>query len=115
MSNSTNPLKDSLHGKLVLPTDADYDTARKVYNGMIDKRPAMIAKCADITDVINCVNFARENSMLLAVRGGGHNAGGLGVANDALVIDLSLMKEINIDKISKTVKVVVNSNYENMK
>ena len=105
MSNSTNPLKDSLHGKLVLPTDADYDTARKVYNGMIDKRPAMIAKCADITDVINCVNFARENSMLLAVRGGGHNAGGLGVANDALVIDLSLMKEINIDKISKTVKV----------
>jgi len=105
MSNLTNSLKDSLHGKLVIPTDADYDAVRKVYNGMIDKRPAMIAQCADITDVVTCVNFARENSILLAVRGGGHNAGGLGVADDALVIDLSAMKEISIDKISKTVKV----------
>jgi len=101
----TTDFKNSLHGKLVLPTDADYDAVRKVYNGMIDKRPAMIAQCADITDVITCVNFARENSILLAVRGGGHNAGGLGIADEALVIDLSLMKEINIDKISKTVKV----------
>ena len=101
----TTDFKNSLHGKLVLPKDADYDATRKVYNGMIDKRPAMIAQCADITDVITCVNFARENNFLLAVRGGGHNAGGLGIADEALVIDLSLMKEINIDKISKTVKV----------
>src|SRR6478736_4060827 len=101
----TTDFKNSLHGKLVLPTDADYDAVRKVYNGMIDKRPAMIAQCADITDVVTCVNFARENSILLAVRGGGHNAGGLGIADEALVIDLSLMKEISIDKISKTVKV----------
>jgi FAD/FMN-containing dehydrogenase len=101
----TAVLKDSLQGRLVLPADADYDTVRKVYNGMIDKRPAMIAQCKDVKDVITCVNFARENSLLLAVRGGGHNAGGLGIADNALVIDLSSMKEIQLDTASKTVKV----------
>lgn len=100
-----NAFRNSLHGKLVLPTDAGYDTVRKVYNGMIDKRPAMIVQCADVQDVIACVNFARENKILLAVRGGGHNAGGLGIADDALVIDLSPMKEIKVDTASKTVKV----------
>ena len=100
-----NHFKNSLHGKLVLPTDAEYDTVRKVYNGMIDKRPAMIVQCADVQDVIACVNFSRENKILLAVRGGGHNAGGLGIADDALVIDLSPMKEIKVDTVSKTVKV----------
>lgn len=98
-------LKNSLHGKLVLPTDSEYDTVRKVYNGMIDKRPAMIAQCSDVHDVITCVNFAKENKQLLAIRGGGHNAGGLGIADGALVIDLSPMKEIKIDKASKTVRV----------
>ena len=100
-----NHFKNSLHGKLVLPTDAEYDTVRKVYNGMIDKRPAMIVQCADVQDVIACVNFSRENKILLAVRGGGHNAGGLGIADDALVIDLLPMKEIKVDTVSKTVKV----------
>jgi len=97
--------KDSLRGKLVLPKDADYNDLRKVYNGMINKYPAMIAQCADVKDVIACVNFARENNILLAIRGGGHNAGGLGIADDALVIDLSSMKEIKIDMEAKTVKV----------
>jgi FAD/FMN-containing dehydrogenase len=97
--------KDSLRGKLVLPKDADYNDLRKVYNGMINKYPAMIAQCADVQDVITCVNFARENNILLAIRGGGHNAGGLGIADDALVIDLSPMKEIKIDTAAKTVKV----------
>src|SRR5688572_2803101 len=101
----TNKLKRSLQGKLVLPTDTDYDTERKVYNAMIDKRPAMIAQCLDIEDVKTCVNFARENNILLAIRGGGHNAAGLGVADDALVIDLARMKEITIDTLSKTVRV----------
>ena len=100
-----NHFKNSLHGKLVLPTDTEYNTVRKVYNGMIDKRPAMIVQCADVQDVIACVNFSRENKILLAVRGGGHNAGGLGIADDALVIDLSPMKEIKVDTVSKTVKV----------
>ena len=106
MSNDlTDKLKNSLRGKLILPTDIEYDTVRKVYNGMIDKRPAMIAQCKDLHDVITCVNYARENKQLLAVRGGGHNAGGLGVADGALVIDLSPMKEIKVDKASNTVSV----------
>ena len=106
MSNDlTDKLKNSLRGKLILPTDIEYDTVRKVYNGMIDKRPAMIAQCKDLHDVITCVNYARENKQLLAVRGGGHNAGGLGVADGALVIDLSPMKEIKVDKASDTVSV----------
>lgn len=100
-----NTFKNSLHGKLVLPTDADYHTVRKVYNGMIDKHPAMIAQCADGQDVITCVNFARENDVLLAVRGGGHNAGGLGICDDGLVIDLSLMKAIQVNTADKTVQV----------
>ena len=100
-----NTFKNSLHGKLVLPTDADYDIVRKVYNGMIDKHPAMIAQCIDAQDVITCVNFARENEVLLAVRGGGHNAGGLGICDDGLVIDLSLMKAIQVNKADKTVLV----------
>lgn len=98
-------LKINLAGTLILPGDADYNEARKVYNGMIDKHPAAIAKCRDTNDVISCVNFARDNSILLAIRGGGHNAGGLGIADDALVIDLSLLKDIAVDKNAKTVKV----------
>jgi len=106
MSNELfNDLKNNLHGKLILPGDADYDTARKVYNGMIDKHPAAIAQCTGVDDVKTCVNFAREHDALLAIRGGGHNAGGLGIADDALVIDLSQMKDIKIDTASKTVRV----------
>jgi len=101
----TIQLQANLRGKLIKTGDADYDAARKVYNGMIDKRPLLIAQCTDVGDVLACVNFARENKLLLAVRGGGHNAGGLGVADDALVIDLSPMKGINIDPVTKTVVV----------
>ena len=101
----SNDLKKSLKGNLVLPSDPAYDESRKVYNGMIDKHPAVIAYCKSADDVIACVNFASRNNMLLAIRGGGHNAGGLGIADDALVIDLSLMKEIKLNTGSKTVKV----------
>jgi FAD/FMN-containing dehydrogenase len=95
-------LQSSLRGKLINKGDADYDAARKVYNGMIDKYPDAFAQCMDVADVITCVNFARENNLLLAVRGGGHNAGGLGVADNALVIDLSGMKGIHVDPVAKT-------------
>ena len=71
-------LKASLRGELIQPGDEGYDAARKVYNGMIDKRPALIARCADVADVIAAVNFGRENGLLVSIRGGGHNAGGLG-------------------------------------
>jgi FAD/FMN-containing dehydrogenase len=92
-----------LRGTLLEPDDKGYDDARKVYNGMIDKHPRLIAKCADVADVIRSVNFARSNNLLLSVRGGGHNAGGLGVCDDGLVIDLSLIKYTRVDPVARTV------------
>ena len=86
-----------LRGVLIRPGDSGYDQNRKVYNGMIDKRPAAIARCRDVADVIRCVRFARDHALDIAVRGGGHNAGGLGVWDDALVIDLSLMRSTTVE------------------
>ncbi len=98
-------LKTSLRGPVIEPADPDYAETRKVYNAMIDKKPLAIARCADVADVIACVNFVRENELLLAVRGGGHNAGGLGIADDALVIDLSPIKYTRVDSTAGTVTV----------
>jgi hypothetical protein len=98
-------LKGSLRGRVIQPGDASYDTARKVYNGMIDKRPRVIVQCADTADVITAVRFARESGILLAVRGGGHNGGGLGVCDDGMVIDLSPIKYAYVDPKAKTVRV----------
>ena len=77
-------LKNRLRGGIIQPGDNGYDDARKVYNAMIDRRPALIARCADVADVIAAVNFGRENDMLTAIRGGGHNGGGLGICDDGL-------------------------------
>jgi FAD/FMN-containing dehydrogenase len=96
--------KNSLRGKLILPEDDCYHDARKVYNGMIDKKPKLIVQCADVADVIACVNFGRENRLLIAVKGGGHNGAGLGVCDDGLVIDLCRMKGIYVDADTKTVR-----------
>jgi len=96
---------ESLRGEIILPGDAGYDDARKVYNGMIDKKPAIIAKCFDVTDVVAAVNFGRENNMLISIRGGGHNAGGLGICDDGLVIDLSQIRYTHVDNKSKTIRV----------
>lgn len=93
-----------LRGRVVQPGDPDYDEARKVYNAMIDKRPRLLAQCVDVADVIATVNFAREHKLLLAVRGGGHNGGGLGVCDDGLVLDLSAMRGIRVDPQSRTVR-----------
>ncbi|MEO7718252.1 MAG: FAD-binding oxidoreductase [Capsulimonas sp.] len=90
-------LAANLRGQLIGPGDAAYDDTRSVYNAMIERRPAMIARCVDAQDVIVCVNFARRNAILVSVRGGGHNAGGLGVCDGGLVIDLSEMKGIQVD------------------
>jgi FAD/FMN-containing dehydrogenase len=103
--NNFQQLKGMLRGELIEPTDANYNLARKVYNGMIDKKPAAIAKCNDVADVIACVNFARENKILLAVRGGGHNGGGLGVCDNGLVIALSGIRYAHVDPVAKTVRV----------
>ena len=94
-----------LRGKIVMASDASYDLERKVYNAMIDKHPGMIVKCVDVADVIASVNFGRENSLLVAVRGGGHNGGGLGLCDDGLVIDLSGLKFVRVDVANKTVRV----------
>ncbi len=95
----------SFRGQLFGPDDEDYDEARKVYNAMIDKRPGLIARCVDVADVISAVNLAREHGLLVAVRGGGHNGGGLGTCDDGLVIDLSPMKGIRVDPDARTVRV----------
>ncbi len=97
--------KANLRGELIEPGDKGYDAARKIYNAMIDKRPRLIARCADVGDVMTAVNFARQNQVLLAVRGGGHNGGGLGVCDDGLVIDLSPMRYTRVDPKARTVRV----------
>src|SRR5260370_559791 len=98
-------LKASLRGELIQPGDEGYDTARKVYNGMIDKRPALIAYCVDVADVIAAVNFGRGTGILVSSRGGGDNAGGLGICDDGLVIDLSLIRYTRVDHEAGTVRV----------
>jgi FAD/FMN-containing dehydrogenase len=95
----------SLRGQLIRPGDSNYDEVRAVYNGMIDKRPAFIARCANVADVIRSVNFGRENGLTVAIRGGGHNGPGLGTCDDGLVIDLSPMKGVRVDPVAKTVRV----------
>src|SRR4029450_7533988 len=103
--NSINQLNSALRGRVIERGDPDYDEARKVYNAMIDKKPRFIAPCVDVADVSACVNVARENKVLPAIRGGGHNAGGLGIADDALVIDLAGIKYTRVDPKSETVTV----------
>ena len=100
---SIQEFRASLRGGIIEPQDQGYNDARKVYNAMISKRPRMIVRCVDVADVIQCVNFARKNNILLSIRGGGHNAGGLGICDDGLVIDLSLIKYTRIDLEAKTV------------
>ncbi len=92
-------------GQLIGPTDSEYDEARKVYNAWIDRTPALIARCANSGDVARTVGFARTHDLLLAVRGGGHNGGGLGVVDDGVVCDLSLLREVSIDPVARTVSV----------
>jgi len=94
-----------VRGKIIFPEDAEYDDARKLYNAMIDKHPGVIVKCADVADVIYAVNFGRENHLAVAVRGGGHNGGGLGSCEGGLVIDLSGLKFVRVNTDKKTVQV----------
>jgi FAD/FMN-containing dehydrogenase len=97
-------LRAKLRGQLISRTDDGYEAARKVYNGMIDRHPLLIARCVDVADVIGAVDFARENGLTLAIRGGGHNVAGFGTCDDGLVIDLSPMKGIHVDPAKRTVR-----------
>lgn len=100
-----NNFSTQLKGTVIMPYDASYDETRKVYNAMIDKHPAMFAMCTGVNDVVAAVNFARENHLLTAVRGGGHNGGGLGLCDEGLVIDLSGIRFVEVNPEEKTVKV----------
>ena len=98
-------LKGNLRGALIDPADGRYDEARKVYNGSIDRKPAAMAQCADVADVMAAVRFARAHGVRVSVRGGGHNAGGLGICDDGLVIDLAGIKYVHVDPAAQTVRV----------
>jgi FAD/FMN-containing dehydrogenase len=91
----------SLRGGALLAGDTGYDGARRVWNGMIDRRPAIIARCAGAADVINAVNFARDNNLLVAVRGGGHSMSGQSVCDGGLMIDLSPMRWVRVDPVAR--------------
>jgi FAD/FMN-containing dehydrogenase len=95
----------TFRGDIVQPGDPGYDTARAIYNGMIDKRPALIARCVDVADVIATVGFARETGVDLAIRGGGHNGPGLGTVEGGIVLDLGPMQSIRVDPVARTARV----------
>jgi FAD/FMN-containing dehydrogenase len=98
-------LKNQVKGRVVLPEDSNYDEARSIYNAMIDKKPAAILKCKECGRCCSGVNFARENNLEVSIKSGGHNGAGLALVNDGLVIDLSEMKDIQIDPEKRTAKI----------
>lgn len=101
LAHSFDNLKTQLRGPIVLPDDADYDSTRAIWNGMIDKKPAAIARCLSTADIIACVNYARDNDVALSMRGGGHNIAGLSLCDDGLMIDMSLMRGVWVDTNAK--------------
>lgn len=98
-------LKKSIRGRIIQREDPSFDAERSVYNGMIRKYPFMIVKCRDVADVMAALKFGNEHKLRIAVRGGGHNAGGLGVCDDGLVIDLEWMRGLHVDLMKKTIRV----------
>jgi FAD/FMN-containing dehydrogenase len=98
-------LRSALRGAIVTSGDESYESARRVHNAMIDKRPRLIVQCRDVADVIAAVDYGRTNQVLTAIRGGGHNGGGLGTCDDGLVIDLSMMRGVRVDQAARTVRV----------
>jgi len=96
--------RESFRGQLLWPGEPGYDPTRAIPNAMIDRRPALIARCAGTADVIACVRFAREHDLVLAVRGGGHSVAGKSVCEGGLMVDLSAMKGIRVDPARRTVR-----------
>jgi len=96
--------KARVRGPLIRPGDAGYDDARKIFNGMIDRHPALIVRCAGVADVIAAVNFARDYDLLMAVRGGGHSAPGFSMCDGGLVVDLSAMRSVRVDPLQRTAR-----------
>ena len=102
--NAVDQFETGLRGNILSSADEGYDEARKVWNGMIDKRPALIVRCSGVADVISAVRFARDQDLLVSVRGGGHNVAGSAVCDGGLVIDLSLMNGVRVDPIRRTAR-----------
>ena len=102
--DAVTQFRGQFRGELIEPEDARYEAARQVYNGMISRKPRLIAQCADVADVMAAIHFGRRNEMRVSVRGGGHNAGGLGVCDDGLVIDLAPIRYVHVDPASRTVR-----------
>jgi FAD/FMN-containing dehydrogenase len=98
-------LKSAIAGEVILPGEPGYDTARAIWNGMFNRKPAIIAQCANTGDVVQAVNFGRENNLLMAIKGGGHNSAGTAICDDGIMIDLSLMQGVEVDPGTNTVKV----------
>lgn len=105
VTHHASNLRASLRGTLITPEDSGYDEARKVWNGMIDRRPPLIAMCEGTADVIACLDYARETGVPITVRGGGHSVAGRAVSDDALLIDLSRMRSVQVDAQLKTARV----------
>jgi FAD binding domain/Berberine and berberine like len=103
--SAVETLGAQIRGDVITPGDATYEAARRVNNGMIDRRPSLIVRCVDAADVVACVNMARENRLPLAVRGGGHNVAGLGTCDGGLVVDLSRMRGVRVDPASRLARV----------
>jgi hypothetical protein len=104
-SDQIDTLRGQIHGEIIQPGDASYDDARTLYNAMIDKRPALVARCADAADVIAAVAFARSAGLDVAVRGGGHNVSGNAMADGGLTIDLSRMNNVHVNPVRRTARV----------
>ena len=102
--NSVQPLADALSGQVLVPGNPGYDEARRIQNGLIDKHPAVIARCLHTADVLRAVTFGRSQGLEISVRGGGHNVAGRAVTEGGLMIDLSLMKGIHVDPPRSTVR-----------
>src|SRR5437867_880468 len=97
-------LRGRFRGALLLPGEEGYDEARRVWNGAIDRKPALIARCAGADDVVEALRFARERDLLISVRGGGHSVAGHAVCDGGVMIDLSLMKAIRVDPAARTAR-----------
>src|SRR5215208_441861 len=103
-SKAVGELRTRFRGALLRPGEEGYDEARRIWNGAIDRRPALIARCAGTDDVVEAVRFARERDLLVSVRGGGHAVAGHAVCDGGLMIDLSLMKQVRVDTGARTAR-----------
>src|SRR5437016_4431108 len=101
---SAEALRAVFSGEILAPDDAGYDDARRIHNGLIDKRPRLIARCLHTADVVEAVNFGRDEGLEISVRGGGHNVAGKAVTDGGLMVDLSRMKGLHVDPVRQTVR-----------